>query len=299
MEETVFRVETRPTVTVIIPTYNLGRVLRYSIESVLLQDFSDFEVWVVGDGCTDDTEAVVRSFTDARIHWMNLPENSGTPAMPRNEGLKRARGDYIAYLGHDDLWFPWHLSELVDALKQTNCDFAWSIGVTIEPPGVAGTFTMPEKPWDGRHHLSPSNWLHRKGLTDRTGLWPSRVRHGDDRAFVRQAILHGTSMTFRSRLTAMKFPAASWRMYTLKASFPQEKYLLSMQKDPERLRLSLLSDCAALLSRRETPPGESPYRKNLPAPVIRLFRWVIAFYGPERWPLNMLYFRIWKKRSGL
>ncbi len=55
-------------VSVIIPTYNSSRTLRMTLESVLAQDFQDFEVQVLGDGCTDDSEAVVAAFGDPRIH---------------------------------------------------------------------------------------------------------------------------------------------------------------------------------------------------------------------------------------
>lgn len=288
-----------PKVTVIIPTYNLGRILRYTLESVLLQDFPDFEVWVVGDGCTDDTESVVRSFADPRIRWLNLPENSGTPSRPRNEAIKRAKGEYIAYLGHDDLWFPWHLSELLSCMEETKCDLAYSIGVIVEPGGVTGSFTMAENPWDGRFHLSPSNWLHRKTLTDRIGLWSSRIRYGDDREFIRRAGIHGSPMAFQSRLTALKFPAVPWKMYALQSEYPQETCLGAMKKDPGALCLSLLCECAALLSRREKPADESSYRGRLPVPLIKLIRWTIAVYGQQRWPLNYFLFRIWKKRSGV
>ena len=99
-----------PIVSVIIPTYNCSGLLRQSVESVLLQEMDDFELWVIGDGCTDDSRKVVEGFGDPRVFWHNLRTNSGGPGTPRNEGLRRARGQYVAYLGHDDLWFPWHLS---------------------------------------------------------------------------------------------------------------------------------------------------------------------------------------------
>jgi len=60
--------EQSPTVTVVIPTYNSSGTLRLSLETVLWQDFVDFEVWVVGDGCTDDSETIISSFGDTRVH---------------------------------------------------------------------------------------------------------------------------------------------------------------------------------------------------------------------------------------
>src|SRR5437667_10908196 len=90
-----------PSVTVIIPTYNWSSVLPYSIGSVLRQTFTDFEVLVVGDGCTDDPEAVVGRISDPRVRWVNLRTNTGDPSERNNEGLRQARGRYMAYLGHD------------------------------------------------------------------------------------------------------------------------------------------------------------------------------------------------------
>jgi glycosyltransferase involved in cell wall biosynthesis len=105
-----------PRVTVIIPTYNWSTVLSYAIRSVLRQTFTDFELLVIGDGCTDDSEQVVSAIDDPRVQWINLPVNSRHQSTPNNEGLKRASGEYIAYLGHDDLWLPHHLGVTVAAL---------------------------------------------------------------------------------------------------------------------------------------------------------------------------------------
>jgi len=104
-----------PRVSVIIATYNWSSVLPYSIGSVLRQTMQDFEILVVGDGCTDDSEAVVAAIGDPRIRWFNLPANSGHQSAPNNEGLRQARGELIAYLGHDDLWLPHHLGAHVAA----------------------------------------------------------------------------------------------------------------------------------------------------------------------------------------
>src|SRR3984893_7629219 len=95
-----------PIVSVVIATYNRSNVLRCAITSVLAQTFDNFELLVVGDCCTDDTEAVVLSSDDDRVRWHNLLENCGNQYGPNNYGLKHARGRYIAYLGHDDLWHP-------------------------------------------------------------------------------------------------------------------------------------------------------------------------------------------------
>src|ERR1043166_3496543 len=126
------RMSRAPLITVIIPTYNWSEVLPYSIGSVLRQTIQDFEVLVVGDGCTDDSEQVVNAQNDDRIRWINLPANSGHQSDPNNEGLRQARGSLIAYLGHDDLWFPHHLASLSTALN-AGSDLAFTLTEVIGP----------------------------------------------------------------------------------------------------------------------------------------------------------------------
>ena len=95
-----------PSVSVITATYNWSSVLRYAIQSVLWQSLQDFEMLIIGDGCTDDSAEVVASFHDERLLWHNLPHNSGSQSVPNNLGLEMARAPFVAYLGHDDLWSP-------------------------------------------------------------------------------------------------------------------------------------------------------------------------------------------------
>ena len=286
-----------PAVTVIIPTYNSSGTLKLSLETVLRQDYADFEVWVIGDGCTDDSDAVVRSCRDERVHWVNLPHNSGTPAAPRNEGLRRARGEFVAYLGHDDLWFPWHLSNLVDAIQKGNGDLACSLGARIGPEGVAGVFDLPESAWNKKSEISPSNWLHRKSLTAGIGLWSTRIRVGDDREFLQRVHAANTRLCFCRQLSVLKYPSLLWRMYSHTSNFPQEKHVEALRRDPEALRLELLEELAAGMVRVgcRLHPQSSRYPKPL--------RWLVSLcmdvYGRHRWPLNQLLYWSWRRGSGL
>jgi len=289
--------EQSPTVTVIIPTYNSSGTLRLSLETVLLQDFVDFEVWVVGDGCTDNSETIVSSLGDTRVNWVNLPANSGTPSMPRNEALRRARGRLVAYLGHDDLWFPWHLSELVDCIEKSNCDFAFSLGVMLSPEGVAGTFTLPKKAWDGRTAISPSNWMHRKNLIEVIGPWSTTIRIGDDCNFLQRVLTAKARLGFRRQLSVLKFPSVLWRMYSLTSNFPQSSYVETMRHNPSELRLELLLNLARDMSLRKPPLARGTIR--LPGPLRSLIQWCFDLYGCKRWPLNNFLCWRWRRSSGL
>ena len=102
-----------PRFSVIIPVYNKGKQLSKTIESVLQQCFSDFEIIIVNDGSTDASESIIKSFKDSRIHYIKQ-KNQGV-SVARNTGIKAANTDYIALLDSDDLWKEDYL-EKIDAL---------------------------------------------------------------------------------------------------------------------------------------------------------------------------------------
>ncbi len=111
------KVKGNPTVSVIIPTYNRAHFIGEAIQSVLSQTYQDFELIVVDDGSTDDTDEVVEGFNDGRLRYIKLEENSGKTATPRNTGLKAARGEYIAFLDSDDVCLPNRLEVEVEFLN--------------------------------------------------------------------------------------------------------------------------------------------------------------------------------------
>jgi len=285
-----------PGVTVIIPTYNSSATLKPALETALQQDYRDIEVWVVGDGCTDDSETVVAAFGDDRVHWLNLPVNSGGPSLPRNQGLDLAKGRYIAYLGHDDLWFPWHLSGLIDCLETTGNDFASSLAAAIGSAGLIDTFIVPRKPWLWRCGLSPSSWMHRSALTDEIGCWSTKVKLGHDTDFLQRVLDAGLPIAFSPHLSVLKFPAEQWRMYS-SADVPQEVYHEAMRHDAEGLRVQLLTEAAMLLAREERFGRQSNF--GLPGPVAALVRWTCDVYGRNHWPLNQILYRVWRHNAGL
>src|ERR1700682_1956642 len=158
-----------PRATVIIATYNWSTVLPYAIESALDQTMSDFELLVIGDVCTDDSEQVVEAIRDPRIRWINLPENTGHQSGPNNRGLQEARGEFIAYLGHDDLWLNHHLTCTIGKLEETGADFAHSLLIRVAPGSEVGMPVFP-KPQYGLGGL-PSGTVHRRRVTEKIGGW--------------------------------------------------------------------------------------------------------------------------------
>lgn len=93
-----------PTVSVVIATYNRPKMLKSAMDSVLAQDFTDFELIVVDDGSSQDTSDVVKSYADLRVIYLRQTQSGRSVA--RNAGLKASKGRYIALLDDDDLYLP-------------------------------------------------------------------------------------------------------------------------------------------------------------------------------------------------
>lgn len=111
-------------VSVIMPTYNCGKYIAASIDSVIAQTVTDWEIQIVDDCSTDDTESVLASYLNQypQIHYYRLSQNSG-PAVARTEAIKRANGRYIAFLDSDDLWLPEKLEKQIAFMEKTGAKF--------------------------------------------------------------------------------------------------------------------------------------------------------------------------------
>jgi len=218
-----------PRVTVIIPTYNWSAVLPYSIGSALGQTFADLEVLVVGDGCTDDSADVVNAIGDPRVRWIDLPR-SGHQSGPNNEGLRQARGEYIAYLGHDDLWLPHHLAVLVAALD-AGADFAHSMIALVPPANSARPLSVAAELW-----RPTSSVMHRRSVTEEAGGWRDfRELNVNPEADLWARIeTAGYRIEFVRRLTVIKFPA-SWRpgVYRERPCHEQAAWLDRIRSEPD------------------------------------------------------------------
>ena len=160
-------------VSVVIATYNRSNVLRLAIESVRWQSYRNFEIIVVGDCCTDDTADVVASFQDPAIRFYNLRENFGEQSGPNNFGCRQARGEFVAFLNHDDLFFPHHLKNAVRSLDTERADLVFARRCSVDGPDGKTTVRPPP----GRFEYEPifcvpaSCWVFRRGLLDDIGPW--------------------------------------------------------------------------------------------------------------------------------
>lgn len=104
-----------PKVSIILPTFNRKHLLARSINSVLSQTYKEFELIVINDGSTDETDELMRNYRDKRIRYIRHQKNMGGP-VARNTGILKALGSYIAFQDDDDEWFPDKLKKQVTLL---------------------------------------------------------------------------------------------------------------------------------------------------------------------------------------
>lgn len=112
-------------VSVIMPSYNTGKYIGKSIESVINQTYSNWELIIVDDCSDDDTEEVVSVFKDERIKYFKNAFNSGA-AISRNRALREAKGRWIAFLDSDDIWKPTKLEKQLEFMQCNNYFFSYT-----------------------------------------------------------------------------------------------------------------------------------------------------------------------------
>jgi glycosyltransferase involved in cell wall biosynthesis len=115
----VMMTQNTPEVSVVIPTYNRANLIGRAIKSVLKQNLQNFEIIIVDDASTDNTAEVIQEFVDARIRYIPLEKNCGG-GHARNQGIKAARAEFIAFLDSDDEWMPEKLELQVARLVASN-----------------------------------------------------------------------------------------------------------------------------------------------------------------------------------
>jgi hypothetical protein len=162
-----------PLVSYCIATYNRGRLLaERSLKSILDQDYSHIEVIVVGDCCTDDTEARIRELGDSRVRFINLPERGRYPdnaewrwmvagTIPMNLALSLARGDFITHLDDDDEHPKDRVAKLVSFIRESKAEFMWH-PFWRETPG--GKWELKPCPQFRRYDVTTSSIFYHRWL---------------------------------------------------------------------------------------------------------------------------------------
>lgn len=119
-------------VSIIMPSYNTASYIAETVQSVLAQTHQNWELIIVDDCSTDDTDEVVKPFlSDSRIRYLKNEKNSGA-AVSRNRALREAKGKWIAFLDSDDLWMPKKLEKQISFMKENGYQFSYTDYIEVD-----------------------------------------------------------------------------------------------------------------------------------------------------------------------
>lgn len=210
---------TEPRTSILLPAHNRGDLIGYSIRSVLWQTDGDFELLVVGDGCTDNTAEVVASFSDPRVRWFDLPKAPFAGYANRNHVLRQARGRYVAYAQDDDIMLPDHLERLIGTLEESDAEWGYSRPLWVGHDGFISPSAVDLTQQDqldfflNRTNTIPSCCVaHTRDALERVGYWPEDVERAGDWVCWRRIIETGApgKVAYCRAPTVLHFQA-DWR----------------------------------------------------------------------------------------
>ena len=177
-----------PKVSVIIPCYNGEKFIGEAIESVLNQTYQDFEIIIVDDGSTDNSKTVIEHYLDdKRVSYFQHQENRGI-ARTRNSGIKRAKGEYIAFLDNDDIWLSSKLEEQLALFSTSEVGLVCCGMLFFDESGAISVFnpgsTFSQERTLKTLFIKPSNsgsvMCFRRACLDSVGWFDVRYTGWDD-----------------------------------------------------------------------------------------------------------------------
>jgi len=201
-----------PLFSIVIPTYNRSYSIQYAINSVLNQTEKRFEIIVVDDGSTDNTDAVLNDLKkfEQRLHY--IKQQNGGASNARNTGIKVAVGSYIAFLDSDDVFLPDHLAQALPLLESANniCTFTQ----VIVDRGNDVSFLKPNRGPKESENFSEYLFCNKGFVPTSTLIVPSElaksvmydelISYGDDMDFAIRLVAAGANITMLEK------PGAIW-----------------------------------------------------------------------------------------
>lgn len=175
-----------PQVSVIIPFYENVKWLEEAVDSVFSQTYNDYEIIVVNDGSKEDVRSFLEKYIDNIIY---VYKENGGPSSARNAGMKKAHGNYIAFLDSDDKWLPDKLSVQVDAMVRYNV--VWSYcGYNTFGEGKSMSYTMTDakipvlQRFNTPYIATPCVMIDNEFLNKNPDIvFDTRLRYGQDALF--------------------------------------------------------------------------------------------------------------------
>jgi glycosyltransferase involved in cell wall biosynthesis len=188
---------TIPKISVVIPCYNHARFLKSAVNSILNQVLPVFEIIVIDDGSTDDTESLMKTLGEQKLQYFRQP--NGGPSKARNKGLEIASGEFIGFLDADDYWHPQFTLKMIDALNKNpasivvGCDinFVDENSILIAS-GLSATETFTIKKLLYKNAFSVSASFYRTSLLKEAGGFDESLIGVEDWEILLRLCSHGS-----------------------------------------------------------------------------------------------------------
>lgn len=263
----------KPKVSVCIASYNHARFIGETLDSILAQTYRDFEIVVVDDGSTDNSLEILNSYAEKypqiKVFTHSNHENRGI-SVTANESILKSRGEYISFIGSDDIWYPYFLEKQVDFLDKNDVGFIYSKADCINEKGdllnevIGADISNQADPLMSVIISNPIPAITvtvRRECLDRVGMYADSVVYGDWELWIR--LLNFYKIGFIDE------PLAKYRIHGGNTSIGTEpskhlalirrvyKHLRDKSQSPEYFKLretkyqKAISEQLALLPKRE------------------------------------------------
>lgn len=222
--------------SILIPLYNKQTAISKTLQSVLSQTYSNFEVIVVDDGSTDDSFAVAKKYIDERfeIKGRIVHKDNGGVSSARNRGIQEAKYDYIALLDGDDLWKPTYLEEQVQLIKDFPKAAMWGVNTAFiknnqtykwEQGMGEGYRGYVENYFGTRHNdlYCSSSVVIRREVFDKVGCFDEQISSSEDLDMWYRIILHYPIVFYDKILVYYNQNAENRVAYDTNVRFPLTK----------------------------------------------------------------------------
>ena len=285
-----------PLVSVVVATYNASHLLAHAMRSVLASTFEDWELIVVGDACSDDSEAVAREVFP-EVRWANLEVNSGYQSAPNNEGIRMARGRYIALLNQDDLFLPDHLQVCVQAAEETGADLVWTPCALADPMAEddlrSGDWRFrlygvpPSNEYSPFISYRASSWFFRRELFEQIGPWRSsdEMYVLPSQEWLYRAARQGAQLRLVSRITVLLFDSGKRKDSYSSQSSPEHEFFAEAMRDGA-FRTKLLESVALGTARESTTKRFASPLESIARGLLHPFYWSLDRLGVHPGTLN-------------
>lgn len=257
------------TFTVAVPTHDRRDLVTLAVRSALAQTRPALEAIVLADGCTDGTAAALRGLGDPRVRVVELPKGPGHAYAHRNVALREARGEVVAWLGDEDLWWPDHLAIVGELWDAGGVDLVQACAVLVDERGALGATGATGADWGverfrakalrGADRTPLAAISHRPGPALAVGGWDDALERRADVDLWRRMLEAGAPSAMSATPTVLH-PRGARRERTPAQRLAQQRALAAALAEPAaraRLRSEAVRAAQRELAAREQELDEA------------------------------------------